>query len=416
LVLDQQGLPVIAYVDEAAPSVLIMMFCNDVSCVGGDELISTIDSYGRVWAPSLAIDPSGAPVIAYQDLSGGGLVLVRCNDAWCSGADESIVTVDPAGWHPSLALDGSGFPVIAYYDGTTGGLTSAQGGLKVVRCNDPGCAGGDESIAHVDVDGQVGWFPSLALDADELPVIAYYDFGDPNQANGHLRLVHCNDRACLGADETPVVLDPSRDSGRHPSLVLDRAGNPAISFTDTTANASLKLLRCDDPGCLGDEEAAVALDGAASLSWFTQLSLTEQDTPVIVYTKDAEQLRLLRCNDPSCSGGDELFVALGPAAMIQLPRDPSALLDADGWSVIAAAGPGGDLWLIHCGDALCQSGPWPDQPVATPTTVPPTGSPGLPPTGSTRSRSALGLGVALVASSIGGLLVAISRMRRSAQP
>jgi hypothetical protein len=76
------------------------------------------------------------PVIAYHNASDNTLRVAKCNDPACSGGDEAITTVDdPAnqvGWHNSIAIGSNGLPVIAYLDDTAGAL-------KVVKCNSASC-------------------------------------------------------------------------------------------------------------------------------------------------------------------------------------------------------------------------------------------------------------------------------------
>jgi len=64
-------------------------------------------------------------------------------DAGGDGGNESV------GAFTSLVLDSSGNPVVSYWHGT-------NGDLKLAHCNDANCSGGDESIVVIDSDGNVG--------------------------------------------------------------------------------------------------------------------------------------------------------------------------------------------------------------------------------------------------------------------
>jgi len=102
-------------------------------------------------------------------------------------ATSTINTVDSAGtvgFDTSLALDGSGIPVTSCIDGT-------NSDLKMVHCNDPSRAGGDESLITVDSTGDVGLHTSLVLDASGNPVASYYD-----GTNSDLKLAHRKDAIC----------------------------------------------------------------------------------------------------------------------------------------------------------------------------------------------------------------------------
>jgi hypothetical protein len=138
------------------------------------------------------------------------------------------------GSDPSLALDAAGRPVISYHDF---GVMA----LKLVHCNDPDCAGGDESPVTVDGSGTVRGDTSLALDAAGNPVVSF-------EGTAELRLVHCDDVNCAGDDERVVVLDSGGRVGADPSLALDASGNPVVSYRDITLG-DLKLVHCNDPDC-----------------------------------------------------------------------------------------------------------------------------------------------------------------------
>jgi hypothetical protein len=154
---------------------LKLLHCNDPNCSGGDESITAPDTNGNVGQfTSLTLDSSGYPVVSYFDASNNNLKVLHCNDANCSGGDESITAPDTKGFvgqFTSLTLDSNGYPVVSYYD-------ASNSNLKVLHCNDANCSGGDESITAPDTNGDVGLSTSLALDSNGYPVVSYYDAGD----------------------------------------------------------------------------------------------------------------------------------------------------------------------------------------------------------------------------------------------
>jgi Ca2+-binding RTX toxin-like protein len=315
--------------------------------VGATNSVITVDSAGDIDSfTSLALDAAGNPVISYYDGAAGDLRLAHCDDPNCSGGGESLVTVDSGGnvgHYPSLALDGAGNPVVSYYDVT-------NGDLKLAHCDDANCAGGGEFIATVDGTANVGEFSSLELDAVGRPVISYFD-----ASAADLRLAHCNDANCAGGGENIVTVDNGPFVGAYGSLELDAAGNPVISYHDST-NGDLKVVHCDDANCSAGGDSMVAVDTRDTAGLFTSLVLDAAGSPVISYFHSTNgDLKVAHCNDPNCSGADESIGTVDAVGKVGLFS--SVALDAAGNPVVSYHdNSNGHLKVVHCDDVACAAG------------------------------------------------------------
>ncbi len=285
---------------------------------GGDHLYyATFD--GLAWqravvdaAPgvgryaSLALDPNGAPSIAYYDAVRGDLKI-----AWIDAGEWRTAVVESTGdvgRFASLALDQAGSPHISYFDASQQRLryatrdaagwrleTVATQGLSDVSLALTGAgqpriayaAGDGLSYAYRDSAGwhveavgdpQVyGWRVSLALDGAGWPHIAYSGGGDLGYA--------WRDAAAWRAES---VVQGETSS---PALALDPAGAPHISYRfhrERGAKHELRYVRRDDAGSgwrtetidasyeLGDDASALALDvaGIAQIIYLVDSVLT----------------------------------------------------------------------------------------------------------------------------------------------
>jgi hypothetical protein len=276
--------------------------CNDVACAGGDEIISTIDSTGDTGLyTAIIIGQDGLPVISYLDFTEFVLKVAKCNDAACAGGDETLSVVDPRvalGWFTSMTIGPGGFPVISYYD-----ITRAD--LKVAACNDAACAGGDETVTAVDHADDAGWDTSIALGTDGFPVISYYQ-----ETGGDLKVAKCNDAACTGGDEIITIIDSAGDVGQYTSLAIGADGFPVISYYDVT-DGDLKLAKCNDASCAGGDELITTLDSDGDVGRHSSITVGPGGFPVISYYDATNTaLKIARCNDTACADGDELIVTL----------------------------------------------------------------------------------------------------------
>ena len=259
-----------------------------------------------------------------------------------------INTLDSAGdvgQYTSLALDSAGFPVISYFDVT-------NGDLKLMHCNDAICAGNNENVQIVDSSGTaiVGTFSSLVLDAAGNPVISYR-----NSSSNDLKLAHCNDVNCAGNNESLVTVDGAggSDVGQYTSLVLDASGFPVISYYDV-ANADLKLVHCNDANCVGSNETFQTIDSTGDVGRYTSLRLDSVGNPVISYYDVTNfDLKLAHCSNANCSGINSIQIRRQRRDR-KSRRVHLAGLDASGFPVISYRNvTSGDLKLVHCNDANC---------------------------------------------------------------
>jgi len=339
-------------VGAAGLCVALVAIASTVRAAG--ETVSVVDSSDRVgFSNSLVLDADGLPIISYYDDANRDLKIVHCNDVACAGGDESIRTVESdgdVGLGSSLALDVNGYPVVSYTSETTvAGLTN--GDLKVLHCNDAACAGGDDTIRTVDADGDVQIGSSLKLDASGFPVIVYYDHttDDP-------KIVHCNDPLCDGGDEEFATFDVDlRGGASPPSLALDADGFPVIGFWNHLAD--LTVVHCNDPACGGDDDpmsvaASVLVAGAMTMV------LDAAGLPVIAFGSGfvSGNMMLARCNDSACAGGDETVRSVATGR----PDYVAAALDAAGNPVVSYfgdfTGNATALTVAHCNDPQCDGG------------------------------------------------------------
>jgi hypothetical protein len=199
------GRPVVSYLDDTNGDLKVMR-CNDANCALQDESYSSPDTAGTVgYFTSLELDTAARPVVSYQDAANGNLKVMHCNDVSCVGGGESITTPDSAGnvgWYTSLALDVSGRPVVSYTDATSFAI------LKVMHCDDVNCAGGGEAITSPDVSPSVGEFTSIALGPAGRPVVAYRDAG-----NQDLRVLTCGTPLCTNNVATQDIQIASLTAG-----------------------------------------------------------------------------------------------------------------------------------------------------------------------------------------------------------
>lgn len=336
--LDDAGNPVVSY-QAALNDDLRILHCDDPTCSGGGESIETPVSTNDVGeGTSLQLDANGNPIVAYYDATAQRLRILRCDDPNCAPGGDTIATPDlttKAGRYPSMQLDAAGNPVVAYRDdGDNASGVERPPGLRILHCSDPACQG-TASIEVVDTAGSRGVLSSLRLDAAGNPVVAHHDVAGYAY---DLVLLHCNDPNCAGGDESITTPDTAGQTGEDPSLVLDAAGNPIVSYrSGPSGSKRLNVLRCDDPDCAPGGDTIEQPDPDPGTGVYSSIQLDSAGLPVVSYYADFGSaggqnfvffdLRVMRCNDVACAGADEEIITVDSFG--QVGEYTSFQLDAD---------------------------------------------------------------------------------------
>jgi hypothetical protein len=209
IALDPSGQPHIAWTQTNDTSVMGPTYTSIhyASRVGG---VWTTETAGpeQGEAPSLDIDASGRPFVAYAPSAAMWQQAAGIHCASKDGGIWTVTAVDSPAFDPSLRLDPSGVPHVAY-DGPNG-----------IRYASLGPSG----WTNVQVASS-GYSPSLALNQAGEPRIAYLDL--------QFRVVYAER---IGGVWVNSIADSTSGDDVEPSLALSPTDEPRISYESQTAS------------------------------------------------------------------------------------------------------------------------------------------------------------------------------------
>lgn len=260
-----------------------------------------------------------------------------------------VVTVDDngsVGQNSSIAVGADGLPIIAYYNG-------GNGELQTAKCTAPDCSTAVlETVEDAGGTAARGQYISLAVRGNGDPVIAWYD-----DINDDLGFARCPNPDCSGDDILRTLDASTEDTGREASLALDADGRVHVAYVNTTQR-SLQLARCALPACIAPAIHVVDDDPVNSLGTGASMALGADGFPVIAYLDvTSDEVLVAKCSDVECSAGVTVNV-IDPGVPSTVGGDPDLAIGADGNPVISyfdeddAA-----LKVAHCTDPACDDAP-----------------------------------------------------------
>jgi hypothetical protein len=332
------GLPIISY----SNGDLIVAKCGNAACSAGNTITSVVAfSSFLVGSISLTIGADGLPAILLYDQTNGYLKVVKCSNAACS-AGNIISTVDTMmpglfDANLSIAIGADGLPVISYFDAT-------NGVLKLAKCGNAACSAGN-TISAVDTVGAVGQYNSIAIGTDGLPVISY-----AGNLSADLKVVKCGNAACSTGNTFTIV-----DTGifpRYTSITVGADGLPVISYYDGS-NGRLKVAKCGGPRCNLGNNTVATIDSIPGAFLTTSIAIGADGLqPVISYystTGANGRLKVAKCGNAACSAGNTIAIV---ETILLTDCFTSISIGADGLPIISFTS-NNDLKMVKCANAYC---------------------------------------------------------------
>jgi hypothetical protein len=276
--------------------------------------------------PSVAVSADGLPVISYHDNLNYDLVVIKCGNISCSG-NNTVSTVDAVGvvgLYTSIAVPADGLPVISYYD-------SSNDYLKVAKCGNASCSSGN-TVTTVSTFG--GFFTSIAISADGFPIVSSFD-------GFRLDVAKCGDPTCSVGNRLLTTIATSLYSVLSTSIAVPADGLPVVSYYDELLDA-LIVVKCGNASCSSGNTSA-----QPDLGLYSAVAVSADGLPIIAYTK-SDLLTVAKCGNATCTSGNTVS-SLGSVGLLA-----SIVVPADGLPVISFSFSGA-VKVAKCGNANCDA-------------------------------------------------------------
>ena len=349
IIIGNDGLPVISYFEKTNGD-LKFLKCINQKCSSVFNNLSTLDRSGNVGNySSIIIGPNGFPTIAYYDDTNKKIKILLCNDEICN--TYSISTIDSAttdvGRYMSMTIhyrfaDSQGFPMIVSQANTP--LYGKV--LHVLYCASQNCfLMGGVIYDYTGGNRDSGYYPSVAMGVDNLPIVAFIDIG-----NLQLKVLKCTIDDCYTGGIV-TTLESLVTSQSATSIAIGNDGLPVISFIN---NGKLKLYKCSNIDCTAGWSRI--LDTVTNAFYFAPISIGPDGFPAIAYSDfNNGAVKLYKCWNINCTSGTTTTLATESPGIV--PVDISMTTGTDGNPIISYhidnTFSSGSLKVIKCGSPGC---------------------------------------------------------------
>jgi hypothetical protein len=237
---------------------------------GAEWKVETVDQSGPGHFASMKIDLKGNVHVAYVTEQDGHPLKYSY---WDHALDKWFtMTLAPNASFCTLVLDSKQRPRISYADFGT------SKGAKLRYLYWDGVEWKRQPVSPSN-DAVVGYYTSIALDAQDRPTFSYYDYEGPAGVGFMLRM---RSVSLQGEYWAVHMVDRRPGSGKFNSIAIDSAGRPHIAYSNVKAETmSLHYASWD-----GEEWKTETLEGEKEAigMWSVSLILDSKDNPHIAYT------------------------------------------------------------------------------------------------------------------------------------
>ena len=159
--------------------------------------------------------------------------------------------------------------------------------------------------------------------------------------------------ALSGPDNISTTVDSAGNVGQYTSITIGADGLGLISYYDVT-NGDLKVLHCGNAAC-NSGNISTTVDSAGDVGQYTSITIGADGLGLISYYDVTNgDLKVLHCGNAACNSGN-ISTTVDSAG--DVGQYTSITIGADGLGLISYFdGTNRDLKVLHCGNAACNSG------------------------------------------------------------
>jgi photosystem II stability/assembly factor-like uncharacterized protein len=336
IAIGTDGFPIISYYNTTDTDLMINK-CGDSSCSSNNtttQISDGTDDIGKY--SSLAIGTDGLPVISYYNDTDNKLTVLKCTNASCSAYSTPTqisgnTSTDNIGAFSSLAIGADGLPVISYYNWT-------EHGLEVTKCGNASCSSGNTTTL-ISISGDNGSYSSIAIGTDSFPVISHH-----NDATNDLVITKCGNTACSSGNITTQITDTD-DTGENSSIAIGTDGFPIASYRNVT-DGDLGVIKCGNISC-SSGNVTTQISYVDYSGRYSSIAIGTDGFPIISHLESTNDLLFVtKCSTLSCSSNSTA------TANVVGGGYTSIVIDKNGLPLISHAS-ASDLFVTACADSAC---------------------------------------------------------------